>query len=76
MPVAVNRVERPSRLVKSIPSYVQRSILTILRIFILYKPLRFFLAVGHLVPGAGRRARPAVSMALLAQATARGTSSR
>ncbi len=53
VPVAVNRVERPSRLVKSIPSYVQRSILTIFRIFILYKPLRFFLAVGtmFLIPG-------------------------
>ncbi len=38
---------------KSIPSYVQRSILTILRIFILYKPLRFFVALGtlFLVPG-------------------------
>jgi glycosyltransferase involved in cell wall biosynthesis len=53
VPVRVNRVERPSRLVKSIPSYVQRSVLTILRIFILYKPLRFFLALGtvFLVPG-------------------------
>jgi len=53
VPVGVNRVERPSRLVTSIPSYVRRSILTILRIFILYKPLRFFLALGtlFLVPG-------------------------
>ena len=53
IPVAVNRVERPSRLVKSVPSYLKRSILTILRIFILYKPLRFFVALGtlFLVPG-------------------------
>ena len=53
VPIGVNRVERPSRLVRSIPSYVRRSIFTIIRIFILYKPLRFFLAVGtlFLVPG-------------------------
>ncbi|MBK7902883.1 MAG: glycosyltransferase family 2 protein [Proteobacteria bacterium] len=53
IPVAVNRVERPSRLVKSVPSYLKRSTLTILRIFILYKPLRFFVALGtlFLVPG-------------------------
>ena len=31
---------------KSMRSYIQRSILTILRIFITYKPLRFFLWLG------------------------------
>jgi hypothetical protein len=31
---------------KSMRAYVQRSILTILRIFITYKPLRFFTVVG------------------------------
>jgi glycosyltransferase involved in cell wall biosynthesis len=49
VPVAVNTVTRPSRLVKSIPSYVRRSLLTIVRIFVLYKPLRFFMTVGTLV---------------------------
>jgi glycosyltransferase involved in cell wall biosynthesis len=51
--VKVNPVVRPSRLVKSIPSYVRRSLFTILRIFILYKPLRFFLTLGtlFLIPG-------------------------
>lgn len=49
VPVGVHPVARPSRLVKSIPSYVRRSLLTIARIFILYKPLRFFLWVGTLV---------------------------
>lgn len=49
VPIAVNSVTRPSRLVKSTPSYVRRSLLTITRIFILYKPLRFFLWVGTLV---------------------------
>jgi glycosyltransferase involved in cell wall biosynthesis len=53
VPVRVNGPTRPSRLVKSIPSYVYRSILNIVRIFSLYKPLRFFAAVGtaFLVPG-------------------------
>jgi glycosyltransferase involved in cell wall biosynthesis len=49
VPVGVNDVTRPSRLVKSIPSYVRRSLLTILRIFVLYKPLRFFVTIGTLV---------------------------
>ncbi len=48
VPVTVNAPIRPSRLVRSLPSYVRRSLLTIVRIFILYKPLRFFLYVGTL----------------------------
>jgi len=53
VPVAVNRATRPSRLVRSVPAYVWRSLLTIVRIFILYKPLRFFLYLGtlFLLPG-------------------------
>jgi glycosyltransferase involved in cell wall biosynthesis len=53
VPVAVNPSTRPSRLVRSTHSYVLRSLLTIVRIFILYKPLRFFLLVGtlFLLPG-------------------------
>ena len=53
VPVGANPVTRPSRLVKSIPSYVRRSLVTIARIFILYKPLRFFMLLGTivLVPG-------------------------
>jgi glycosyltransferase involved in cell wall biosynthesis len=53
VPVRVNGPTRPSRLVKSMPSYVGRSLLTIVRIFILYKPLRFFLYLGtlFLLPG-------------------------
>src|SRR5262249_16384628 len=37
---------RPSRLLSSIPSYVARSIGTLLRIFVLYRPLRFFLSLA------------------------------
>lgn len=46
VPIRTNGYLRPSRLVKSIPAYVRRSIFTILRIFMAYKPLRFFLMLG------------------------------
>jgi glycosyltransferase involved in cell wall biosynthesis len=46
VPIRVNGELRPSRLVKSIPSYVQRSIFTIGRIFVVYKAFRFFMSVG------------------------------
>ncbi len=46
VPIRTNGFLRPSRLLKSIPAYVQRSILTIFRIFIVYKPLRFFALMG------------------------------
>ncbi len=46
IPIRTNSVLRPSRLVRSTPSYVLRSLFTILRIFLLYKPLRFFLMLG------------------------------
>lgn len=46
VPVRTNPPMRPSRLVRSTPSYVWRSLFTILRIFMVYKPLRFFLFLG------------------------------
>jgi glycosyltransferase involved in cell wall biosynthesis len=48
VPVRVNDDLRPSRLVKSIPSYLKKSTITIVRIFVVYKPFRFFLALGSL----------------------------
>jgi len=42
VPVGVNKDLRPSRLVKSLGSYVRHSILTIFRIFIIYRPARVF----------------------------------
>ncbi|PSH22444.1 glycosyl transferase [Yersinia pseudotuberculosis] len=53
VPVRVNEDLRPSRLVKSIPSYIKRSIFTILRIFIIYRPFRFFATLGMILFGAG-----------------------
>lgn len=48
VPIRTNGYLRPSRLVKSIPIYIQRSILTILRIFMIYQPLRFFVMLGSI----------------------------
>lgn len=46
VPVGTNDYLRPSRLMKSIPSYLRKSIFTIIRIFVVYKPFRFFFAIG------------------------------
>ncbi|GFE62162.1 glycosyltransferase family 2 protein [Geobacter sp. AOG2] len=46
VPVKVNGYLRPSRLVKSLCSYISRSFVTIVRIFVVYKPFRFFMSVG------------------------------
>jgi glycosyltransferase involved in cell wall biosynthesis len=46
VPIRTNSYLRPSRLVKSIPAYVQRSIITIVRIFMTYRPLQFFMMLG------------------------------
>lgn len=53
VPIRVNDDLRPSRLVKSIPSYIKRSIVTIIRIFIIYRPFRFFGTIGAVLFGAG-----------------------
>ena len=42
VPVEVNEELRPSRLVTSVRAYVTRSIVTIVRVFIIYRPFRFF----------------------------------
>ena len=46
VPIRTNKDERPSRLVKSIPSYIKKSIITMIRIFNTYRPLSFFLIVS------------------------------
>ena len=46
VPIRTNGYLRPSRLVKSISAYVQRSIITIIRIFMTYRPLQFFMMLG------------------------------
>ena len=53
VPIRTNGYLRPSRLVKSIPAYIQRSILTIVRIFMTYRPLQFFMLLGSVPFSAG-----------------------
>ncbi len=53
VPIRVNEELRPSRLLKSIPSYIKRSIVTIIRIFIIYRPFRFFGTIGVVLFGLG-----------------------
>ena len=53
IPVRVNQDLRPSRLIKSVPVYIFKSFTTIVRIFILYRPFRFFIAIGLLLFGLG-----------------------
>jgi glycosyltransferase involved in cell wall biosynthesis len=53
VPIRVNKDLRPSRLMKSIPSYIKRSVVTIVRIFIIYRPFRFFGTIGMVLFGAG-----------------------
>ena len=42
VPVGVNEDLRPSHLVTSIPYYIARSVVTIVRVFVIYRPFRFF----------------------------------
>jgi glycosyltransferase involved in cell wall biosynthesis len=53
VPVRVNPATRESRLIKNVLGYVARSAITIVRIFILYRPLQLFttLAVLLALPG-------------------------
>ena len=53
VPVRTNPELRESRLFKSMFGYVKRSIVTILRAFMMYNPLRFFGIVGGVLFGAG-----------------------
>lgn len=46
IPILTNTMLRESRLIRSIPRYILRSAGTILRIFLMYEPLRVFLTLG------------------------------
>lgn len=46
IPVSVNSTQRPSRLFKSISSYIVRSLIAIVRMVVVYRPFRFFLTLA------------------------------
>jgi glycosyltransferase involved in cell wall biosynthesis len=58
VPVSINAQTRPSRLMRSIPEYIRKSTVTILRVYTMYRPLRVFLILGcsmillGMIPGA------------------------
>lgn len=54
VPVRVNAELRESRLIKNVFDYIRRSTFTMLRMFIVYRPFRFFAIIGclFLIPGA------------------------
>lgn len=53
VPIRTNEDLRPSRLVRSISSYVRRSLVTIVRVFVIYRPIFTFLIISALlgIPG-------------------------
>ncbi len=46
VPVRTNKPLRESRLFKSIPSYIRRSVITIIRMYTMFQPLKVFFFVG------------------------------
>jgi hypothetical protein len=53
VPVQVNAVTRPSRLVRGSGSYVARQLNVMVRVFMTYKPFRFFAVPGVIVGALG-----------------------
>ncbi|MFC1570479.1 glycosyltransferase family 2 protein [Candidatus Omnitrophota bacterium] len=47
--IGTNEKLRESRLIKSIPSYITRSIATMLRVYLMYEPMKFFVQVGSVI---------------------------
>ena len=48
VPIRTNEELRPSRLFSSMGSYIKKSVLTIIRSYIMYKPLAFFTCLGFI----------------------------
>ncbi|MEM1105746.1 MAG: glycosyltransferase family 2 protein [Pseudomonadota bacterium] len=46
VPVRTNRVERPSRLFRSMPQFLLRSSQTMVRVYAMYEPMKLFLWLG------------------------------
>jgi len=53
VPIRTNEDLRPSRLLSSIPNYIKKSVITIIRIFVVYKPFRFFMIIAVTLFGLG-----------------------
>ncbi len=53
VPIRTNAELRPSRLFSSMFGYVKRSMVTIVRAYIVYKPMKFFATLGAVIFGLG-----------------------
>lgn len=53
VPIRTNADLRPSRLLSSIPNYIKKSVITIVRIFVVYRPFRFFITIAVILFGLG-----------------------
>lgn len=53
VPIGTNPVTRPSRLFKSIPRFVERSLTTMVRTYATYQPLRVFFYIGVILVAIG-----------------------
>ena len=49
VPIRTNEDLRPSRLLSSIPNYIKKSVVTIVRIFVVYKPFNFFMTIATIL---------------------------
>ncbi len=53
VPINTNKVERPSRLFKSVPQFLSRTGRTMLRAYAMYEPLKIFMIIGLILMAAG-----------------------
>lgn len=53
VPIRTNAKTRDSRLFRSIPQFLERSLTTMVRMYSMYRPLKFFVAIGALITSAG-----------------------
>ena len=53
VPIRINSVTRPSRLFRSIPAYIKKSAIVIVRVYVLYRPFHFFGVIGTVLLGCG-----------------------
>jgi len=53
VPIRTNEDLRPSRLLSSIPDYIRRSVFTIIRIFVVYQPFKFFMSLAGILLAIG-----------------------
>ena len=53
VPIGINPQTRPSRLMRSIPHYIRKSSVTIIRAYTMYRPLRVFTTAGMVLIALG-----------------------